>query len=50
MALYAFDGTGDRWTPGARWKDFDLHAMAPEQKDELLSTITPKDKKRPLFD
>jgi hypothetical protein len=41
MALYAFDGTGDRWTPGARWKDFDLHAMAPEQKDELLSTITP---------
>lgn len=44
MALYAFDGTGDRWSPGTRWKLKDLRELTPEQKQELIATITPEQK------
>jgi hypothetical protein len=40
MALYAFDGTGDRWSPGTRWKLKDLRELTSEQKQELIATIT----------
>jgi hypothetical protein len=42
MALYAFDGTGDRWSPGTRWKLKDLRELTPKQKQELIATITPE--------
>lgn len=41
MALYAFDGTGDRWNPGTRWNISDLKTLTPEKRQDLLSTITP---------
>jgi hypothetical protein len=41
MALYAFDGTGDRWSPGTRWNLKDIRELTPEQKQELIATITP---------
>jgi len=44
MALYAFDGTGDRWNPETRWNPKDLRKFNPDQKDELLDTITPNAK------
>ena len=42
MALYAFDGTGDRWNPGTRWNLKDLRKLNDVQKDKLLDTITPE--------
>lgn len=42
MALYAFDGTGDRWSPGTRWNLKDLRKLNDVQKDKLLDTITPE--------
>jgi hypothetical protein len=42
MALYAFDGTGDRWSPGTRWYLKDLRELTKKQKQELIATITPK--------
>jgi Uncharacterized alpha/beta hydrolase domain (DUF2235) len=44
MALYAFDGTGDRWSPGTRWNLKDIRELTPEQKQELIATITPEQK------
>jgi hypothetical protein len=41
MALYGFDGTGDRWNPGTRWKLGDLRKLTEEQKQNLLKTIEP---------
>lgn len=40
MALYAFDGTGDRWTPKVRWKPKDLRTLDKDAKEKLLNTIT----------
>ncbi|MBD2655417.1 DUF2235 domain-containing protein [Synechocystis sp. FACHB-383] len=40
MALYAFDGTGDRWNPGTRWNIADLRSLTPDQRQNLLNTIT----------
>ena len=44
MALYAFDGTGDRWSPGSRWNVSDLQALSADERRELLATITPTSK------
>lgn len=44
MALYAFDGTGDRWNPGNRWNLKALRKLNDVQKNELLNTITPEAK------
>lgn len=42
MALYAFDGTGDRWDPpGFRWGRLDFYKLTPGQKEEVLSSISP---------
>jgi len=42
MALYAFDGTGDRWDPpGIRIDRLDLHRLTEAQRGELLASITP---------
>lgn len=40
MALYAFDGTGDRWNPGTRWNVSDLNSLSGDERRELLATIT----------
>ena len=40
MALYAFDGTGDRWNPGTRWNVSDLNSLSADERRELLATIT----------
>jgi hypothetical protein len=42
MALYAFDGTGDRWNPGTRWNLSDIEDLTPEQRQEILDTIQPQ--------
>jgi hypothetical protein len=43
MALYAFDGTGDRWDPpGFRWGRLDFHTMDPTKKEEVLASIDPE--------
>ena len=42
MALYAFDGTGDRWSPGTRWKLKDLRELTPKEREDLMATITPE--------
>jgi Uncharacterized alpha/beta hydrolase domain (DUF2235) len=44
MALYAFDGTGDRWSPGTRWNLKDIRDLTKEQKKDLIATITPEQK------
>lgn len=44
MALYAFDGTGDRWNPGTRWNVSDLKALSADERRDLLATITPTTK------
>uniref|UniRef100_UPI00286ADAD3 hypothetical protein n=1 Tax=Chamaesiphon sp. VAR_48_metabat_135_sub TaxID=2964699 RepID=UPI00286ADAD3 len=44
MALYAFDGTGDRWSPGTRWNLKDIRELTKKQKEELIATITPEQK------
>lgn len=44
MALYAFDGTGDRWNPGTRWNVSDLSSLSVDERRELLATITQTDK------
>lgn len=44
MALYAFDGTGDRWNPGTRWNLGSLRGLDHTSKAELLETITPNAK------
>lgn len=42
MALYAFDGTGDRWDPpGTRIDRLDLRRLTGAQRTELLGSITP---------
>lgn len=40
MALYAFDGTGDRWNPGTRWNVSDLNSLSADERRDLLATIT----------
>lgn len=42
MALYAFDGTGDRWNPGTRWRNGDIRQLTDSQKHDLLDTIQPE--------
>ena len=44
MALYAFDGTGDRWNPGTRWNVSDLSSLSVDERRELLATITQTEK------
>lgn len=41
MALYAFDGTGDRWSPGTRWSNPDLSTLSSQERQDMLSQITP---------
>lgn len=41
MALYAFDGTGDRWNPGTRWNLSSLRELDQNSRKQLLETITP---------
>jgi Uncharacterized alpha/beta hydrolase domain (DUF2235) len=44
MALYAFDGTGEHWNPGAFWNLNNLRKFDERQKHDLLKTIKPDSK------